>query len=369
MNKVDFPCPEANRSNRIYGLDLLRIVSMLMITVLHTLGHGGVLKATETGSWQYTIAWAIEIFAYCAVNCYALISGYVGIKAKYKYCNIASLWLQAVLYSLLATLAVSIINKSTVSYVDILNSFLPVSNQTYWYFTAYFCIFFFMPAMNFMVNNMPKRELCTTVLAIMILFSVISTFSKITVLKVSINDVFATASGYSPLWLALLYIIGAYISKYRDDFKLSPALSLAIYLAAAAVTLAEKLIWGTKLLINYTSPTVLLCAIALLICFSGMKCTRSRRVIAFLAPLSFGVYLIHDHPLIRGLIYERFAYLAQFPAWKMGLTILGIALSIYLLCSAIDFVRHTLFKLLGVKNLLARAEETVSKKISQRFNK
>lgn len=74
---------------RNYGIDALRIVSMLMVVTLHVLGHGGVLKIAE--SEKYWIVWFLEISAYCAVNCYALISGYVGVYSKYKFSNLALL--------------------------------------------------------------------------------------------------------------------------------------------------------------------------------------------------------------------------------------------------------------------------------------
>ena len=74
-----------NKRERNYGIDLLRIVSMLMVVVLHVLGQGGVLKTSTPLSIGYSVAWILEIAAYCAVNCYALISGYVGVNSKFKY--------------------------------------------------------------------------------------------------------------------------------------------------------------------------------------------------------------------------------------------------------------------------------------------
>lgn len=83
------------------GIDLLRVVSMAMVVALHVLGQGGILGASAERSANYNIAWFLEIAAYCAVNCYALISGYVGIRAKHKASNIIMLWLQVALYFIL----------------------------------------------------------------------------------------------------------------------------------------------------------------------------------------------------------------------------------------------------------------------------
>ena len=64
---------------RNYGIDLLRFVAMLGIVTLHILNHGGGLSA-ETDILRSSVIWMIEIAAYPAVNCYALISGYTGYK-------------------------------------------------------------------------------------------------------------------------------------------------------------------------------------------------------------------------------------------------------------------------------------------------
>ena len=60
------------QQQRNYGIDLLRMFSMLLVVILHTEGHGGVLEAAQ----GHSVYWAYlpEAFAYCAVNCYALIS-------------------------------------------------------------------------------------------------------------------------------------------------------------------------------------------------------------------------------------------------------------------------------------------------------
>lgn len=92
-------------SQRNVGIDGLRIIAMFMVVILHTLGQGGVLSASTTLSTQYETAWFLEIVAYCAVNCYAIISGYVGVTAKYRCSNMAVLWLRVVFYTVLITLA------------------------------------------------------------------------------------------------------------------------------------------------------------------------------------------------------------------------------------------------------------------------
>ena len=76
------------KKERCSGIDLLRIISMFFVVMLHVIGHGGILDNVAMFSVNYQLLWLLEILAYCSVNCYALISGYVGVFSKYKYSNI-----------------------------------------------------------------------------------------------------------------------------------------------------------------------------------------------------------------------------------------------------------------------------------------
>ena len=45
------------RKQRNYGIDLLRMIAMLMVVILHILGKGGVLQAAPPLSIRYETAW------------------------------------------------------------------------------------------------------------------------------------------------------------------------------------------------------------------------------------------------------------------------------------------------------------------------
>jgi surface polysaccharide O-acyltransferase-like enzyme len=356
------------KRERNLGLDLLRMVSMFMVLLLHVLGQGGVLNSInrETSAAQFNVAWLIEISAYCAVNCYALISGYVGIKSKFKYSNIVTLWIQVVFYTSLITLAYSLTNPEVVNANHYWTAIFPVMKRAYWYFSSYFCIYFFIPVFNFVINNMPKKQLAAVMISIIAIFSVIYTLARSNVIGAAVDDLFVSSKGYSPLWLALLYLLGAYISKYRDDFRIRPLYCFICYLACILFTWLEKLTAAKSVLVGYTSPTILLCALALLLGFSEIKIGFKpvRFAISFLSPLSFGVYLIHTNPLVwNNFMKNRYTDFAEFPVWKLILAVFLAAVCLYLICSAIDLVRHLLFKLLHLKPMLEKAERKVFKNL------
>ena len=91
--------------------------------------------------------------------------------------------------------------------------FFPVIIKNYWYFTEYFCLYIFIPLINKGILYLDKVELKIII---------INLFSIFIVLKEIINPEYNSLhlnSGYSSLWLLILYIIGAYFEKYRKKQK------------------------------------------------------------------------------------------------------------------------------------------------------
>ena len=94
--------------NRNYGIDILRIISMFYVVMLHCLGHGGIIYNATVNSIQYKTSWLMEIICYCAVDIFALISGYVAYSNSYKktnYANYVILWLEIVFYGILGVIS------------------------------------------------------------------------------------------------------------------------------------------------------------------------------------------------------------------------------------------------------------------------
>jgi surface polysaccharide O-acyltransferase-like enzyme len=351
----------ATKTERNYGIDLLRIVSMLMIVVLHLMGHGNILKSTVVLSRQYEVAWFLETASYCAVNCYAIISGYVGIKSKFKYSNIIYLWLQVAFYSVLIS-SITYITLQNIRKSEIIDAFFPVSNNIYWYFTAYFCIYFFTPLFNKGVNALSERQLKAIGVAIFILFCIVPIFAE--------KDVFLFNGGYSPIWLIMLYVFGGILSKCNILSKLKPWALMLLYLLMVVITWAERFVcdyYNTHFsqaeplkinLTSYLSPTIFLAAVFLCLGFSKLKISKtSSKIIKILAPASFGVYLIHDNPYVRNLVVKKIASnFLKLGALELGVAVVTTVIVIYLVCSVIDILREKIFKILKIKKILQTLE-------------
>lgn len=349
--------------NRNYGIELLRILAMFMVVVLHVLGKGGIVYSQTVAPANYWTAWALEIAAYGAVDVYALISGFVGYRAKHKYASLAELWLRVWVYSVSFTVLNRLFFNPQIGMKKILFSFFPVTKGELWYFTMYFALYLLSPVLNAAAEALPRKTFRNVVVASVFLFSVLP--------FLWVWDVFELAGGSSLMWLIVLYLIGAYIGKYRAFEKMKRRVALAGFFACVVMTWASKFLIQTRFtsflgqtnnsdwLVNYTSLTVVLSAVFLLCLFRSLQPpVLVKKIAAVAAPLSFSVYVIHMQPLFRTHFLDgRYAVYGTYSPAVMALAVLGTAAAIYLACSALDFIRARLFRLLKVKKRLLHAEE------------
>ena len=349
---------------RSYGLDLLRIVATLAVISLHLLGAGGVLAALSPGGIRHLSAWGLEVVASCAVNCYGLLSGYVGYGKRHGRSKLAVLWLQVFLTSTILSWGVGWLFQGSLTWREILRPALPVLTVQYWYFTAYFALYLLMPYLDRMLAGLDGRQTRTLAGTLVLLFSVLPLFSE--------ADLFATHAGYSFLWLAVLYLLGACVRRWEPGKR--PPWQYALgYVLTMGVALAGKLggDWlsanyvpsqalGDKAM-SYTSPLILLGSLLLLLLFREIRVRgrAGRAIVSFFAPLSFGVYIIHTNPKVwQHLLAGHMAWAAQLSAPLLLLAVAGVALGVFLLSAALDFLRHSLFRLAGRIFSKVREEKT-----------
>lgn len=336
---------------RNYGIDLLRCVSMLMIVTLHVLSQGGVLTVVPSGE-KNAVCWFIEIVAFCSVDCYALISGYVLLERKVSvryFLNILPLWFTVFFYSFGVTALFCVVSPETLSMKDILASAFPVASNAYWYFSSYIALYMVVPFINRLIENLTKKELNVLVAILFAVFSVFATLAS------TFADPFQLKNGYSFVWLGVLYVIGAWVRK--NDIS---AVILRRY-AILGIMICVLLTWMLciadphgVLLLHYNSPTMIISAFFLLVLFSTLSFSQGQiRMIRSVAPATFGVYLIHtQHQIFYHLMKDTFVWIVQL---RIGLIPVAIILSsalVFALCLGIEKLRMVLFSVTGLNRMI-----------------
>ena len=197
------------KRNRQSNIELLRVIAMLMVTILHALGHGGVLEQYEFGTLGYILFWTIETLCYVAVNVFVLITGYFMVTSESKPSRLIKLYFQVEFYSVLCLLASKVIFRQPIGLKNILNTIFPITSGSYWFVSAYAILLVLVPFLNRFINSMSKQQHLLSIILLSILFCVIPTFMFWS------RDILG--NGYNFIWFIVLYTTAAYIRLYSNE--------------------------------------------------------------------------------------------------------------------------------------------------------
>lgn len=343
-----------------------------MVLTLHIVNSTKLIDKTQTFSLNYDILKFIILMSTPAVDCFALITGYIYFDMKFKYSRIINLWLTVLFYTVSITLVALIFSPSDVGVLDIIRMFLPIMGSWYWYFMAYFGLFFLIPFINIFLRQVSKDNLKKLIFTLIILFSV---FYFIPFNKIFTRDNFGLNYGYSMTWLVILYILGASLKIFEIEKYVSKKQCILIYLVACIIGFIGRMATDFVTLkylgkitkynnfwLEYTSSIILLMAVSLfLFCIKiDFKETGLvSKIITWFAPMSFSVFLIHMHNLVKKnlLINSKLILsIANLPASLMLIKLIVILLVIYVVCSMIDYFRIKLFKVFKIRLLSEKIE-------------
>lgn len=350
---------------RQQGMDRLRILAAYFVVGIHLFA----LLADFAGGAGAGLFMNLSVYAlvFCAVNCFGLLSGYLGYREEKNSLRLSSLlllWLQFLFYRVFFLLLPSLLGLADpVSLADI---FLPVTRRVNWYMTAYFEMMLFAPVMNLVIRHNSRNANAIMCLA---LFAV-SVFS--TALRAVMDcDPFLLGEGYNWMWLAFLYFWGASVKKHGWFRGVSAAKLRLLLLASLLLTAGWR--WGMptffspdgfpgntgKVFYCYPSPTVVIAAFCLLLLHERMKANaRMGAWIGKLSSAALGVFLLHT-TVWNWLIAPNAALLSPLPQGWAWLNVLVSAAVITALCIPVDLARGWLFDRLRLRQLAGRVQAAV----------
>lgn len=345
------------------GINLFKLFSMFMIALLHVLGMGGITGAAA-GTSSYYPVYLMQNAAFCAVNCYALVSGYLMLGKKIKPSRITELWFEVFFYSVSISAIMMIVYRDLFSARNIVYAVTPIISNQYWYMTSYFMMYLFVPMMNKFADAANKKVFTATIVVILVL-----TTGSLMIKQ----DGFRLNDGYSPIWLMIMYLVGAYMKKFNVGAKMKKWLALLLYVISSLCSFI-LCVFSKKLLkimlgndisyLSYTSPFVVLSAIFLFIFFSKLKFgKKTEKLINYITPAALGVYLIHTHPLVFNKLMKDIAMpLVNHGTAAMIFGSVAMALAVFIICIVIDLLRIQLFKLIRINALCKKLDEVFNSK-------
>lgn len=302
---------EKTVKKRNASFELLRIVAMIMILCLHYNSHAEVLlELGLPASGVKIYATIIESLAITGLNTYVLLSGFFLSKGKVKPSRIISLICQVYFYTILISLAMMLVGTYTVDSGDsaykLVQYLFPISSEHYWFVTAYVIMYVMAPVMNAAIENLTRKQLKTVIIGLLIWFSIVKSFVPV---------MFVTDHhGYDYGWFLVLYLISGYIRKYDVALFYDAARSVGVFVVSSLLIAAMSIglyyvnllrggltyYAGVPLDLNFIFTLTGSLGLFSFFRFYRMRENRFADCVRFVAPFTFGVYLLHMHIEIAG---------------------------------------------------------------------
>lgn len=339
------------------GIDFVKIIAMFMVVVGHMLVHGGVLNAVTPYSSQYWVVWFMEVAVYCAVDCFALTSGYLMSNSSAKFSRLLELWFQVVFYSLVIAVFMVWRFPDVRDSITVINILFPITYREYWYLTAYFGMYFLIPVFNAALNGLDHRHMKSVIICLGLFFVVVPLITN--------QDPYNVNQGYSMIWLCVLYLFGGYIAKYHIFENTKRSILLMGFVISTLITffcILSNIFYGIPsrgwALASYTSPTVVLAAIFLISFCRGIRFRGyTQKLVRCMGGATMGILLLQDNNLIRSKYVSGSTLgLANKNAAVLAVDVLVLSLMIYFICFGADMVRRKLFKWLNIKEVCEKLE-------------
>ncbi len=330
---------------RNLGIDFLRLVLMFLIILGHLFTHTHIRNNLELFSNKWFLTWGLSSIAFCAVNCFILITGYFSVNVTFAIKPVLKLWLKLLVYALLIGGGMIVWQPAYLNISNVLNMFFPLLRQVWWFMSAYVLLRLIAPFLNKGLLQLTREQFSYLTVLILIIFYILPLFAVF-------FPPYDLTEGMGIMGFVTLYIIGAYLAVYQ--VSLSCKWCIAGLLVNNSLILLSKIIFtymsntyqlglGTGLCYHYNTVFELLNAILLFLWFKKFSMFPFRKIITFASSSVLAVYLLHEHPLVRTLIWQSglLPVLQQSSFWHFALLACTLPLVILIGGVLVDKVVQT----------------------------
>ncbi len=322
-------------SKRNLNIELIRIISMLMIVYHHFSIHTNWTMPEIMGVRKYYLQ-SLGHFGKIGVIIFILITGFFFIKKSSFLMKFLTLNNLVTFY----TLSIFTISLSWSSFnQDIfVQSALPLVFNQYWFITGYIILLLFQPlVVRYLIET--NREEKAKLFFLMILFFYLPTL---------FGFIFQIKKHFVPgvyLSFILIAFLGDLIREYQEELKtiyfkyivFSFIFSLSLiqsrpfivdFLASKEVVYPSFLFTGTQ------SLNAILFSFSLFVILLKIHIpSKLEALIIFISSVTFEVYLIHDNPIIRPILWNKIFHNSDF-YWSNYLFIIALIepLLVFMIC-------------------------------------
>ena len=336
----------SGRSQRSANIEVMRIVAMIMIVAHHCILYGVQSSYDAAIAGQVFSSGGLINKAFAAfllpggvigVAIFFIIAGYFGINSNKV--AVGKIAIPTFFYSVIGMcLYVLLIHIGGDNYSnkEILKNcipcLLPIGNEIYWFTTAYFLLMLAKPLLNRIVRSLDKKYF--TVLIIFILIEYLLAREVLSPMLSVIEAIF-------------YYFIGAYLRVYKIKLFEKKGCSLTIFIIGwiGYVIFTHIHFVGMDIIGIVIFGSI--SAIGLFVFFVNLR-VKDNKSINYIARLTFDVYLIHEHPLLRSFLWGnvlRYYILFQ-STWFPIFAVLSILIIYFLFTALAALIRRLVLDVL-----------------------
>ena len=338
-----------DKKTRNSSIELLRTLAILMVIANHFCTHGIIIPhkafSNDQASWQVILAYIVSYGGDLANNVFILITGYyMASVKKQNYRRMIRLLFDMCFYSWIIMFLFYLLHLQAFDKDYFIRGLFPFWRGLNWFVCCYLVLLFFVPYINTMISGLKKRDFLIMILLIALFKCVLPLWD--------FNTYMGSSKELSQF--IFMYLTGAYIRSWVDisllrrRTKLAAAVTALSVLCLLLITLERSYFsihgkgFNNPGIKHYGGIFQPLIAVELLLLFLSFREFHSR-FINTMAKSVLGIYLIHDNPLVRDMIWLKilpnlnYLYRSWFP-----LFLIGKVLAVFLICLAIDQIKlHT----------------------------
>lgn len=318
-------------NKRQTNIDFLRIISSVMVVLLHTCAMGP-LGVREQGFFLNAVLNALTRFS---VPVFIMISGYFMLEKEENFTYflkrsarlIVTMILWSALYLVKYTLSGDIILNSLKDAVK----YLFTEPVHLWYFYAVSALLVFTPALCVFAKKSDKKTYIYTMTLMLFFGSVITMLVKENLLP-TLSLITEKLKIGTVLTFPAYYLFGYYVKRFEINKKLSfLSFIFGLFLTVGGVILLSlKKGFLSENVLSFYALNVALMSMGIFAFFKSLK-LRENPIIKRIAPLTGGIYGLHM--IILPSVYNKICFLkADF------VKIILSVLITYVLCAIIVFV-------------------------------
>lgn len=281
-----------------------------------------------------------DTFFHTAVLCFVILSGYFSIHFKIQ--RLIELIAQVVFFSFGLT-CIAFFYFDQGEWKDMITSFMPFTNGYYWFISIYLQLYILAPFINIILEKINKNQYWYLIMVLSFLVFYVGMIRGGNVC----ND-----GGKNIINFVLLYCIGNGIK--RNETFICNNIKKIRYLLIGTISILLTIVllitssqndlqnYMLKFIYTYNSPGLYIMSICIFLLFLTFRFHNNS--INIIAKSSLAIYLFHEHPLMKGILYQDcISNVSNMEGAILNMLLLSICLATAAIC--IDKVRNYLFEL------------------------